>query len=71
MGLLVCNRCGKMLKVERDIVKEDYIQIRKSWGYFSKRDGITQEFILCEECVESMTREFVVPAVFSNTKELL
>lgn len=71
MGLLVCNRCGKMLKVEHDIVKEDYIQIRKSWGYFSKRDGITQEFILCEECVESMTQEFAVPAVFSDTKELL
>ncbi|MDE5864646.1 MAG: hypothetical protein K2K56_00490 [Lachnospiraceae bacterium] len=71
MGLLVCNRCGRRLKVEQDIVKEDYIQIRKSWGYFSRRDGITQEFILCEECVESITREFVVPAEFSDTKELL
>lgn len=71
MGFLVCNRCGKTLKVEQEIIKEDYIRIRKPWGYFSKRDGITEEFILCEECVESVTQEFAVPAVFSDTKELL
>lgn len=71
MGLLICNRCGKELKIENGIVKEDYIRIRKSWGYFSKRDGITQEFTLCEECVERMTQEFAIPAVFSDTKELL
>lgn len=71
MEHLVCNKCGRQLRVEKGIAKEDYLHVCKSWGYFSKKDGRTQEFILCEECVEIMTKQFVIPAKFSETTEML
>ena len=71
MEYVVCNRCGKQIKVEKGIAKEDYLHVRKDWGYFSNKDGFTQEFILCEKCVEMVTRDFVLPAAFRETKELL
>jgi len=66
-----CNCCGKVLKVERNIVCEDFVHIKKSWGYFSKRDGITQEFTMCEQCVEKLVAGFVVPIEEYETKELI
>lgn len=71
MEHLVCNRCGKKLKIENGIAKEDCLQVCKSWGYFSKKDGNTQEFILCEDCVGIIAKDFVIPAKFSETTELL
>ena len=71
MEKLICNCCGKELKVEKGIAKEDYLHVRKSWGYFSKKDGRTQEFILCEDCVEQMAKGFAVPADFSDTVEMI
>ena len=71
MELIYCNKCGKTIKVRKDIPLEDFIQIRKSWGYFSKKDGKTQEFVLCEECVEWLEREFIRPSKVYETVEML
>lgn len=71
MEYLVCNKCGRKLKEEKGIAKEDYVYICKPWGYFSRKDGVTQEFVLCEECVEILTKGFVIPAKLSETKEML
>lgn len=71
MEKLICNCCGKELKVEQGIAKEDYLHVRKAWGYFSKKDGRTQEFILCEDCVEQMAKNFAVPTEFSDTIEMI
>ena len=32
---IVCDCCGKEIKKE----KEDYLEIEKTWGYFSEKDG--------------------------------
>ena len=37
MVKIFCNACGKELKVDNGIPKEDFIRICKSWGYFSKK----------------------------------
>ena len=71
MGLIYCNKCGKTIKMRKEIPLEDFIQIRKSWGYFSKKDGKTQEFVLCEECVEWLEREFKRPSKFYETVEMI
>ncbi len=71
MGLIYCNKCGKTIKVHKEIPLEDFIQIRKSWGYFSKKDGKTQEFVLCEECVEWLEGEFNRPSKFYETVEMI
>jgi ribosomal-protein-alanine N-acetyltransferase len=68
---LLCNKCGKVLRSERGIAYEDYIYIRKDWGYFSQKDGKTQCFLLCESCVEQIARDFAIPASLEDTKELL
>ncbi|MDD6070925.1 MAG: hypothetical protein PUC12_08965 [Clostridiales bacterium] len=66
-----CNRCGRILRMEKTIVCEDFIHIKKEWGYFSKKDGITYEFIICEQCAEAMLGEFVIPVMEYVTTELI
>ncbi len=66
---MYCNKCGKMLKVQKDILYEDFIHISKTWGYFSQKDGKIQDFILCEECVETIEKDFVIPSHFEDVKE--
>ena len=66
-----CNQCGKILRTERGIVQEDYIHVRKTWGYFSGKDGQIQEFVLCEDCVDSMEKNFFVPSHFEEVTEWL
>ena len=71
MKNIICNRCGIELKMKNDIVYEDYLCIQKKWGFFSEKDGMTQEFILCEKCVERMEKDFLIPSKWYETTELL
>lgn len=71
MEQVICNCCGKQLKMEQGIVMADYVHVRKEWGYFSKKDGKTQEFTLCEECMEKIVENFAVPAPLSDTIEMI
>lgn len=66
-----CNMCGKEILMENDLPKEDYVYIRKDWGYFSQKDGETHEIILCEKCYDSFCGALPVPASVSDTRELL
>lgn len=50
---------------------EDFITVKKSWGYFSKKDGTVQEFDLCEACCDALTRRFQIPAAETEQKEML
>lgn len=71
MELIYCNKCGKTIKMRNAIPLEDFIQVTKSWGYFSKKDGRTQEFVLCEDCVEWLEREFIRPSYVYETVEMI
>ena len=51
---LICNGCGRVLKYDNGILREDVFEGRKQWGYFSRRDGEIHSFLLCEECYEKM-----------------
>lgn len=68
---IVCNKCGRKILVENQIAREDYLQVNKSWGYFSKKDGKTYRFILCEKCCDELVEKFVVPVKIKDTTELL
>lgn len=68
---IICNKCGKILPTERGIIKADFIEINKKWGYFSSKDGKTMKCIICEECSDKLLESFVVPAVLEETTELL
>lgn len=71
MRQIHCNRCGKEISMKKGIAQEDYIFVRKEWGYFSKKDGKTQEFIMCENCIRMIEEEFVIPSRWEDTTELL
>lgn len=71
MDNIICNKCGKKLIVENGIPKEDFIWVRKPWGYFSKKDGRVQEFVICEACVAQLEKEFVIPSKEYDATEMI
>lgn len=68
---LHCNSCGKELKVENGILKEDAFEASKEWGYFSKRDMEIHHFNLCEECYEEIVSKFSIPVEVKKKLEIL
>lgn len=67
---LICNGCGRALKYDNGILREDVFEGRKQWGYFSRRDGEIHSFLLCEECYDKMVGQFVVPPEVEEATEL-
>lgn len=65
-----CARCGKKIQVN-GLHREEYIEITKSWGYFSKKDGQRHHFILCESCYDEITASFVEKIEIEEEIELL
>ena len=68
---VVCNKCGRKLLVENGILKEDVFEGKHVFGYFSNKDGMKQQFELCEACYTKMTAEFIIPVKESEKPELL
>ena len=58
---LVCNGCGKLIKVENGLIREGVFRVNYDWGYFSEKDGERHIFCLCETCYDRITRMFHVP----------
>lgn len=55
---LICNACGKKQRRERGIPVEEFLEVTKTWGYFSRKDGQTQYVCLCEDCCDRITAAF-------------
>ena len=68
---VICNKCGRALKVEEGYLKEGCFSANAVFGYFSRRDGVTHSFDLCEDCYEEMTSQFAVPVEEKEGTELL
>jgi ribosomal-protein-alanine N-acetyltransferase len=68
---LVCNVCGKVLRVEKGIMLEDAFQVTKEWGYFSSRDFEIHKFNICESCYDHMVSQFKIPIEILEKKEAL
>lgn len=68
---IYCNSCGKKLKVENGILKEDAFEATKEWGYFSEWDTQVHKFNLCEECYKKITGKFKIPVEVKNKIEVL
>ena len=58
---LFCNGCGRILKYENDILREDVFEGKKQWGY---------SFLLCEDCYDEMVKKFVIPPMVTEATEL-
>lgn len=68
---VVCNKCGRSLKVEDGYLKEGSFSAEAVFGYFSRKDGITHRFDLCEDCYDEMISQFKVPVEEREGAELL
>lgn len=66
-----CNSCGKELKVENGILKEDAFEAKKEWGYFSDLDTQIHSFTLCEECYKKIIGGFEIPVEVRTKTEVL
>ncbi len=68
---LCCNQCGKEIRIEQGIAREDFLTVKKKWGYFSKKDGRQDEFCLCEACYDRLIAGFLVPVTEKEMTELV
>lgn len=58
---MYCNKCGRTINLENGIVTEGIYEGATTWGYFSQKDGIKHDFDLCEDCYDTMIKDFVIP----------
>lgn len=68
---LVCNQCGRELKLEDGMIQEGVFSGETRFGYFSGKDGERHSFDLCEECYDRLIRSFRVPVTVEEETELL
>ena len=69
---MVCNSCGKMiLQSENGLMMEEMASLSHTWGYFSDKDGLKQEFELCESCFDRITGMFQIPVDTAEQNEML
>lgn len=71
LSRVVCNGCGRELKVESGYLKEGCFCAEQVFGYFSRRDGIRHRFDLCEDCYEKWIGSLTVPVEEEEVQELL
>ena len=69
---MVCNSCGKMiLQSENGLMMEEMASFSHTWGYFSQKDGLKQEFELCESCFDRIAESFQISVDTTEQKEML
>lgn len=67
---VICNGCGRQLKVEKGVLREGCFCAEQTFGYFSSMDGKRVSFDLCEECFQKLLDRFAVPAEIEEETEL-
>lgn len=68
---MTCNLCGRRIPVQNGMVKEGVFSADAAMGYFSRQDGVTYHFDLCEDCLEQLMAQFTIPADCTENTELL
>ncbi len=68
---VICNQCGKELKVEDGILKEGCFCAEHAFDYFSEKDGYIYSLDLCEKCFDAWIKGFKKPARIIETREFL
>lgn len=66
-----CNCCGKEIEVKNGVPTEEFLEVKKSWGYFSNKDGQVHTFLICEECYDKWTARFLEPVKQEEETELI
>jgi len=68
---IICNKCGKEMKVKAGYLKEGCFSVDYCFGYFSRKDGMRHKFDLCEDCFDNWIASMQLPAEVTAENELL
>ena len=68
---IVCNQCGRILKIQNGILQEGVFRGMVDWGFFSEKDGEMNSFDLCEKCYDRLISGFSIPVETEEQTELL
>lgn len=68
---IVCNECGRILKIQNGILQEGVFRGMADWGFFSEKDGEIHSFDLCEKCYDRLISGFSIPVETEEQTELL
>lgn len=68
---MTCNKCGRKMKVDKGIVGQGALSISYGWGYFSRKDGETHSFDICEECYDDLIKSFIIPIDIEERHEIV
>lgn len=68
---IFCNKCGKELKQQEDMIREGYFSADVIFGYFSNKDGLRHRWDLCESCYDELTDSFQIPVEENEESELV
>lgn len=69
--IIICNKCGKVIKLNGDVALEGIFGVRYDWGYYSKKDTEKHIFDLCEDCYDEMLENFIIPVDIEKNNELM
>ena len=60
---VICNCCGNPIhkSITDHPVIDDYFDISKAWGYFSKHDTELHKCQICEDCCMKIASTFKIP----------
>ena len=58
---IYCNCCGKEMMQKNGMLTEDIYHIKTDWGYFSEKDGLSQEADVCEKGLSDWMDTFRYP----------
>ncbi|PKM93381.1 MAG: hypothetical protein CVU84_16310 [Firmicutes bacterium HGW-Firmicutes-1] len=64
-----CNQCGQV--IQDTSAYEEYLEVSKSWGYFSNKDLQTHTFHLCESCYDGLIEKFIIPIDIKKNNEAI
>lgn len=68
---IFCNKCGKELKQQENMIREGYFSADVIFGYFSSKDGLRHRWELCESCYDGLTGSFQIPVEETEESELV
>lgn len=68
---VVCNGCGRELKVEKEMIREGIFSADIRFGYFSRKDATRHRFDLCEDCYDKWIATFCAPVEEIAETEML
>ena len=68
---LYCNKCGKQIKIENEVIREVNFSVDYRCVFFSVNDVRRHKFDLCESCYDEIIKSFEYPIEEADYNEFV